>query len=168
MVCVPCVIVPVLLLIFRFLIQPILMKFWYRGKKNEEKKDAPELVKECKNGVCTLSWKSNKTDAKKTEYNTNIPSFDYFTFSKPEFETITLLSLIKLLAVLQSTNSWNLLIILCIFLIEIILIHLIKSFLFWDQVSSKVNMSIAVACEGNLCSFLEVQIQRYLPYRILL
>jgi hypothetical protein len=68
MVCVPCVIVPVLLLIFRFLIQPILIRFWYRGNKNEgEKKESPELVKECKNGVCTLSWKSNKSEESKSD-----------------------------------------------------------------------------------------------------
>lgn len=67
MVCVPCVIVPILLLIYRFLIQPILMKFWYRGKKEGENKESPELVKECKNGVCTMSWKSNKTEAKKID-----------------------------------------------------------------------------------------------------
>ena len=66
MVCVPCVIVPILLLIFRFLIQPILMKFWYRGKKEEGEKK-PELVKECKNGVCTLAWKSNKSEPSKTD-----------------------------------------------------------------------------------------------------
>lgn len=70
MVCVPCVIVPVLLMIYRFIIQPILMKFWYRGKSNEEKKDAPELMKECKNGVCTFAWKKpeeNTTESKKTD-----------------------------------------------------------------------------------------------------
>lgn len=69
MVCVPCFIVPVLLLIFRFLIQPILMKFWYKGKKTNEgeQKEAPELVKECKSGVCTLAWKSKKSEPEKCD-----------------------------------------------------------------------------------------------------
>uniref|UniRef100_A0ABD2VTT1 Uncharacterized protein n=1 Tax=Trichogramma kaykai TaxID=54128 RepID=A0ABD2VTT1_9HYME len=69
MVCVPCFIGPVLLLIFRFLIQPLLLKFWYRDQvKDGGNKNAPEVVKECNNGVCTFSWKkTNKTDDEKVE-----------------------------------------------------------------------------------------------------
>lgn len=72
MVCVPCFIVPVLLLIFRFIIQPILSKFWYTGKNDgQENKQPPELVKECKDGVCTLAWKksdqSKKSEPTKTD-----------------------------------------------------------------------------------------------------
>lgn len=69
MVCVPCVFIPIVLLIWRFLIQPLLMKIWqYRnkGKENAEENDAPpQLVKTCENGVCSMRWekpKAEKTD----------------------------------------------------------------------------------------------------------
>ena len=60
MACIPCVVIPILLLIFRFLIQPILLKLWCRKKEGEgEKKNPPTLVKECKNGVCKMVWKES-------------------------------------------------------------------------------------------------------------
>lgn len=66
MVCVPCVFIPILLLIFRFFIQPLLVKFWFRKKEdeNEDKKNPPTLEKECKDGVCKLVWKSKKDETK--------------------------------------------------------------------------------------------------------
>lgn len=66
MVCVPCVFIPILLLIFRFFIQPLLVKFWYRKKDDEngEKKEPPTLVKECKDGVCKMVWKDKKDETK--------------------------------------------------------------------------------------------------------
>lgn len=70
MVCVPCFIVPVFLLIFRFIILPILTKFWYKEKNDgQESNQPPELVKECKDGVCTLAWKNQtkKAEEKKTD-----------------------------------------------------------------------------------------------------
>lgn len=69
MVCVPCVFIPIVLLIWRFLIQPLVMKFWqYRTKNNDtigETDVAPQLVKKCENGVCTMKWETKsqkKTD----------------------------------------------------------------------------------------------------------
>lgn len=62
MVCVPCIIIPVLLIIWRFLIQPMLLNWWqFRSKQQEIKTDEqpPELIKECTNGICKLSWKKN-------------------------------------------------------------------------------------------------------------
>lgn len=67
MVCVPCVAIPILLIIWRFLIQPILLKWWqYRNKQKDTAKcePPPQLVKECTNGVCTLSWKKSQDDKK--------------------------------------------------------------------------------------------------------
>lgn len=66
MVCVPCIAVPLLLIIWRFIVQPLLMKWWqFRGKLDDSKgkgeQGPPQLIKDCKNGVCTLSWK-NKTE----------------------------------------------------------------------------------------------------------
>ena len=69
MVCIPCVIIPILLVIFRFLIQPILLKIWCRkkeGKEGEEGKNPQTLVKECKNGVCKMVWK-NSDDVMKVD-----------------------------------------------------------------------------------------------------
>lgn len=70
MVCVPCVAVPIFLIIWRFLIQPLLIKWWQigRDKEKETKGDqsCPELVKECRNGICTLAWKNNQ-DVKKSD-----------------------------------------------------------------------------------------------------
>jgi len=38
------------------------MKWWQLKNKEEDTKgnqSCPDLVKECKNGTCTLSWKDN-------------------------------------------------------------------------------------------------------------
>ncbi|CAK9800080.1 UPF0729 protein AAEL015238 [Anthophora plagiata] len=67
MVCVPCVTIPILLIIWRFLIQPLLIKWWkFKNKEKEvtNNEQPAHLVKECKNGVCTLSWKKNEDDKK--------------------------------------------------------------------------------------------------------
>lgn len=67
MVCVPCVAIPILLIIWRFLIQPILVRWWqFRNKQNEvtNNDQPPQLAKECKNGVCTLSWKKDPDNKK--------------------------------------------------------------------------------------------------------
>lgn len=64
MVCVPCVAIPIFLIIWRFFIQPLFIKWWqFRNKQKELiNNEQQQLVKECKNGVCTLSWskKENK------------------------------------------------------------------------------------------------------------
>ena len=70
MVCVPCFAVPIFLIIWRFLIQPLLIKWWQlRNKGKEAKGDepCPDLIKECKNGTCTLSWKDNQDAVKKSD-----------------------------------------------------------------------------------------------------
>lgn len=71
MVCVPCFAVPIFLIIWRFFIQPLLIKWWqFRNKDQEETKGdqpCPNLVKECKNGTCTLSWKNNPDTVKKSD-----------------------------------------------------------------------------------------------------
>ncbi|EZA62596.1 hypothetical protein X777_10226 [Ooceraea biroi] len=72
MVCVPCFAVPVFLIIWRFLIQPLLTKWWQLRNKGEDTKENPSCpvpVKECKNGTCTLSWKDNR-DVKKSDCKT--------------------------------------------------------------------------------------------------
>ncbi|KOC68321.1 UPF0729 protein [Habropoda laboriosa] len=69
MVCVPCVAIPILLIIWRFLIQPLFIKWWQFKNKQKEvmnSEQPAELIKECKNGICTLSWKNNE-DNKKTD-----------------------------------------------------------------------------------------------------
>ncbi|EFN80205.1 hypothetical protein EAI_04153 [Harpegnathos saltator] len=68
MVCVPCFAIPILLIIWRFLLQPILVKLWRLRSQEKEVKNGepcPDLVKECKNGTCTLSWKDNQDAVKK-------------------------------------------------------------------------------------------------------
>lgn len=70
MVCVPCFAIPVLLIIWRFLIQPLLLKWWQlsdKEKGTEETQICPDLVKECKNGTCTLTWKDNRDAVKKDD-----------------------------------------------------------------------------------------------------
>ena len=66
MVCLPCVAVPILLLFWRFLIQPLIMKFWQYKVKNKGESDEqpPQLVKKCDNGVCTLGWEKTPKVAK--------------------------------------------------------------------------------------------------------
>lgn len=68
MVCVPCVAIPILLIIWRFLIQPLVLKWWQlRGKINKTLNDEPpQLTKECKNGVCVLSLKNKQDSTKET------------------------------------------------------------------------------------------------------
>lgn len=68
MVCLPCVAVPIVLIIWRFFIQPLIVKWWeYKyGKNGDKTQQVPTLSKECKNGVCTLSWKA-QLDALKNE-----------------------------------------------------------------------------------------------------
>lgn len=64
MVCVPCVFIPILLLIWRFLIQPIVLKLWkYRVHRSNSENDKapPELVKKCDNGVCSMAWEKPQT-----------------------------------------------------------------------------------------------------------
>lgn len=70
MVCVPCFAVPILLIIWRFLVQPLLIKWWElrnKGKEAKGEEPRPELIKECKNGTCTLSWKDNRDSVKKSD-----------------------------------------------------------------------------------------------------
>lgn len=65
MVCIPCIAIPILLIIWRFLIQPLFIKWWqFRNKQIEltNNEQPPQLVKECKNGVCTLSWTKNQDE----------------------------------------------------------------------------------------------------------
>lgn len=70
MVCVPCVFVPLLLIIYRFIIHPILKRFYNFGKKDiDEKKEPSKPIKDCKDGVCTWKWKSlDEADSLVTEY----------------------------------------------------------------------------------------------------
>lgn len=65
MVCLPCVAIPILLLIWRFIIQPIIMKFkgMLMSGTNEDGEKV-ELVKDCKDGKCALSWR--KTESQST------------------------------------------------------------------------------------------------------
>jgi len=71
MVCVPCFAVPIILIIWRFLIQPLLIKWWQLRSKGQEEikgdQPCPDLIKECKNGTCTLSWKDKGDAVKKNE-----------------------------------------------------------------------------------------------------
>lgn len=72
MVCIQCIAAPILLIIWRFLIQPLILKWWQYGKKmkcaKEDQDEQPaDLVKDCKNGVCTLAWKKTNEDAKKSD-----------------------------------------------------------------------------------------------------
>lgn len=66
MVCVPCVAIPILLIIWRFLIRPLFIKLWqFRNNQKEIANDEPpRWVKECKNGVCTLSWQKGEDKQK--------------------------------------------------------------------------------------------------------
>ena len=66
MACIPCVAIPILLIIWRFLVQPLLLKWWqFRNKqKITADEQPPELIKECKNGVCTLTWKKSQENKK--------------------------------------------------------------------------------------------------------
>ena len=68
MVCIPCVAIPIFLVIYKFIIMPLIQYFW-KLTTGEEKK--AELVKDCKNGVCTLSWKKNEEEKNMTE-NKNV------------------------------------------------------------------------------------------------
>lgn len=65
MVCIPCVAIPILLIIWRFLIQPLFIKWWqFRNKqiKLTNNEQPPQLEMECKNGACTLSWTKNQDE----------------------------------------------------------------------------------------------------------
>lgn len=68
MVCVPCVFIPILLLLWRFLLQPIFLKLWKiksnKGENPDENQAPPELVKTCENGVCSMGWKSSQKTSK--------------------------------------------------------------------------------------------------------
>ncbi|XP_076751283.1 UPF0729 protein CG18508-like [Xylocopa sonorina] len=66
MVCVPCIAIPIFLVIWRFFIQPLFIKWWqFRNEKKKTTNDeVPQLVKECKNGICTLSWTKNEENKK--------------------------------------------------------------------------------------------------------
>lgn len=69
MVCVSCFAIPIVLIIWRFLIQPLLIKLWQLKNLGKEVKDqpCPTLVKECQDGTCTLSWKDNRDTVKKED-----------------------------------------------------------------------------------------------------
>ncbi|XP_048515288.1 UPF0729 protein CG18508 [Athalia rosae] len=70
MVCVPCVIAPVVLLLWRYLIQPLLIRLWnfWRNIKSDNGQqvvaEPPQLVKECNEGGCKLSWAKNQKSVK--------------------------------------------------------------------------------------------------------
>lgn len=68
MVCVPCIAVPILLIIWKFLIQPLILKWWQFNNKikcTNEDEQPSDLVKDCKNGICTLAWKKTNKDSVK-------------------------------------------------------------------------------------------------------
>ncbi|OAD61479.1 hypothetical protein WN48_00421 [Eufriesea mexicana] len=70
MVCIPCIAIPILLIIWRFLIQPLLIEWWqFRNKQKEltNNEQPRQLVKKCKDGVCTLSWVEKHQENKKLD-----------------------------------------------------------------------------------------------------
>lgn len=66
MVCVPCVFIPILLLLWRFLIQPLVIKLWQLRMKRKDavEEGPPQLVKKCENGVCSMAWERSPKTSK--------------------------------------------------------------------------------------------------------
>ena len=67
MACVPCILIPFFLLIWRF-IQPFVLRFWNPfGKKGEGDKNAPKDITECSMfASCPCLKKNEESDTAKT------------------------------------------------------------------------------------------------------
>lgn len=66
MVCVPCFIIPVLLVIWRLFIQPILLRFWNPWEKKDEKgniiKPGTDFPFQCVGGTCKFIGSNKKNE----------------------------------------------------------------------------------------------------------
>nr|AAY27479.1 CG18508 [Drosophila melanogaster]AAY27491.1 CG18508 [Drosophila melanogaster]AAY27495.1 CG18508 [Drosophila melanogaster]AAY27499.1 CG18508 [Drosophila melanogaster]AAY27503.1 CG18508 [Drosophila melanogaster] len=66
MVCVPCIIIPLLLYIWHKFVQPILLRYWNPWEKKDDDgnviKKGPDFPFECKGGVCPFVPGGKKTE----------------------------------------------------------------------------------------------------------